>query len=60
MREAAKAVGVTHHVIRRLITAGVLPAVQVVAGAPYQIRAEDLALPTVKAAIARKGRPCRV
>ena len=60
MREAAKAVGVTHHVIRRLITTGVLPAVQVVPGAPYQIRAEDLASPTVKAAIARKGRPCRV
>lgn len=51
---------VTNHVIRRLITAGVLPAVQVVPGAPYQIRAADLASPTMKAAIARKGRPCRV
>jgi len=34
--------------------------VQVVAGAPYQIRAEDLASESVKSAVARKGRPCRV
>ena len=60
MSEAAKVLGVTNHVIRRLITTGVLPAVQVVPGAPYQIRAGDLASPTIKAAIARKGRPCRV
>ncbi len=46
--------------IRRLIEAHVLPAVQVVLGAPYQIRADDLASPAVKAAVARKGRPCRV
>ena len=60
MREAAKALGVTNHVIRHLITTGALPAVQAVPGAPYQIRAEDLALPAIKAAVARKGRPCRV
>lgn len=60
MREAANVLGVTHHTIRRLIKAGVLPAVQVVAGAPHQIRAEDLASDPVKAAVARKGRPCRV
>ena len=30
MSETAKALGVTNHMIRRLITAGVLPAVQVV------------------------------
>jgi excisionase family DNA binding protein len=59
MSEAAKALGVTNHVIRQLITTGVLPAVQVVSGAPYQIRADDLALPAIKAAVARKGRPCR-
>jgi excisionase family DNA binding protein len=60
MREAAKALGVTDHVIRRLITAGILPAVQVVPGAPYHIRADELASPAIKTAVARKGRPCRV
>src|SRR5689334_18144611 len=60
MSEAAKALGVTRHLIRRLITTAVLPAVQVVRGAPYQIRADDLASPTIKAAVAQKGRPCRV
>ena len=39
---------------------GVLPAEQVVPGAPYQIRADDLASELVKTAVARKGRPCRV
>jgi excisionase family DNA binding protein len=60
MSEAAKALGVTNHVIRHLITTGVLPAVQVVPNAPYQIRGDDLAAPAIKAALARKGRPCRV
>src|SRR3984957_2308568 len=35
MTEAAKVLGITHHTIRRLIKAGVLPAVQVVPGAPH-------------------------
>ncbi len=60
MSEAAKALGVTNHLIRRLITRGILHAVQVVPRAPYQIRADDLASPVVKAAVARKGRPCRI
>jgi excisionase family DNA binding protein len=60
MTEAAKALRVTPHSIRRLIKSGVLSAVQVVPGAPYQIRAEDLASEAVKTAVARKGRPCRV
>jgi excisionase family DNA binding protein len=59
MSEAAKALEVTNHVIRRLIKTRVLPAAQVVPGAPYQIRADDLSAPTVKAVVARKGRPCR-
>ena len=46
MTEAAKALGVTNHAIRRLIKAGVLQAVQVVPGAPHQIRADDLASDT--------------
>lgn len=57
MAEAAKALGVTHHAIRRLIKTGTLPAVQVVRGAPYQIRAEDLASESIKTAIARKRSP---
>ena len=60
MTEAAKALGVTNHTIRRLIKTGVLPAVQVVPGAPHQIRAVDLAAEPVKTAVARKGRPCRI
>jgi excisionase family DNA binding protein len=60
MTEAAAELGITNHAVRRLIKAGVLAAVQVVPGAPYQIRAEDLSSEPVKAAAARKGRPCRV
>jgi excisionase family DNA binding protein len=60
MTEAAKLLGVTHHTIRRLIKTGVLHAVQVVPGAPHQIRADDLTSEPVKTAVARKGRPCRV
>lgn len=59
MTEAAKALSVTNHRIRHLIKAGILPAVQVVPGAPYQIRADDLASETVKSAVARNARPCR-
>ncbi len=60
MTEAARALGVTNHMIRRFIKTGILPAVQVVSGAPYQIRADDLASEAVKTAVARKVRPCRV
>jgi len=58
MTEAAKSLGVTNHTIRRLIKTKILAAAQVVPGAPYQIRASDLEADDVKAAIARKGRPC--
>lgn len=59
MSEAAQSLGVTNHVIRRLIKDGILAAEQVVARAPYQIRASDLQSESVTIAIARKGRPCR-
>ena len=59
MSEAAHSLGVTNHVIRRLIKDGILAAEQVVTGAPYQIRANDLQSESVSSAIARKGRPCR-
>lgn len=58
MSEAATTLGVTHHRIRRLIKAGILPAEQVVPGAPYQIRADDLQHERVAAAIGRTSRPC--
>ena len=60
MTEAAKLLGVTNHVIRRLIKDGILAAEQVVHNAPYQIRASDLHHDSVTGALARKGRPCRV
>ena len=60
MTEAAKLLGVTNHVIRRLIKDGILGAEQVVPNAPYQIRASDLHSNSVIDSIARKGRPCRV
>jgi DNA invertase Pin-like site-specific DNA recombinase len=59
MSDAAKELGVTNHVVRRLIKDGILPANQVVTGAPYQIRADDLRSVQVQQAITRKGRPCR-
>src|SRR5882672_5864887 len=59
MTEAATRLGVTHHRVRRLITGGILPAEQVVPGAPYQIRADDLQQERVAAAIERTGHPCR-
>jgi excisionase family DNA binding protein len=59
LTEAAAALRVTGHTIRHLIKSGGLPAVQVVPGAPCQIRADDLASESVKSALARKGRPCR-
>ena len=60
MTEAAAALGVTNHAIRRLIRAGALPAEQVVPGAPYQIRASDLSAANMEAAMARKARPCHI
>jgi DNA invertase Pin-like site-specific DNA recombinase len=60
MSEAAAKLGVTNHRIRRLIKDRVLAAEQVVARAPYQIRAGDLEEERVIAALGRTGRPCRV
>ena len=59
MTEAAKELGVTNHVIRRLIKDGILPANQIVDGAPYQIRADILRTDEVQEAITRKEPPCR-
>jgi hypothetical protein len=59
MLEAAKALGVTSHVIRKLIKGDILPAEQVVAGAPWQIRAADLQHPHVVEALAAQRGPRR-
>ena len=59
MTDAAARLGVSNHVIRRLIKDRILPAEQVVPGAPYQIRESDLGDHRVTAAIPRKGRPYR-
>ncbi len=58
MSEAAAALGVTAHVIRRLIQDKLLPAEQVVPGAPHQIRASDLKADQVKEVVQRRTRPC--
>jgi excisionase family DNA binding protein len=59
MSEAATELGVTNHVIRRLIHDRVLAAEQVVAGAPYQIKASDLRDERIVAAVERRAAPCR-
>ena len=56
MLEAAKELGVTSHVIRRLIKMGELPARQVVPGAPWQIRVADLHTENVAQALANRRR----
>lgn len=60
MSQAAAALGVTNHRIRRLIKDGLLHAEQVVPCAPYQIRADDLNDQKIIEAVARTNRPCRV
>ena len=59
MTEAAKELSVTNHVIRRFIKDGVLSANQIVDGAPYQIKVDDLRSDRVQQAINRKAYPCR-
>ena len=59
MSEAAKELGVTNHVIRRLIKDGELPAEQLVPRAPYQIKVVDLHSEKVANALARQKGPCR-
>lgn len=58
LEEAAKRLGVSNTVVKRLINAGTLPANQVVAYAPWVIKVVDLKLPQVKTAVkaVRSGR----
>lgn len=61
--DAARQLGVSRYMIHTLIRTGILPARQVVAAAPWQIRTEDLARSEVQHALQhrrmRRGRPCR-
>jgi excisionase family DNA binding protein len=57
MSEAAAELGVTNHVIRRLIHDRILVAEQVVPGAPYQIKASDLRDDRVAATLLPRSRP---
>lgn len=59
MSEAAAALGVSCHAVRRLIKDGVLPAEQVVPDAPWQIRAADLRSTRVAEALAARRGPRR-
>lgn len=59
MSEAATELGVTNHVIRRLIRDGDLQAQQVVPRAPYQIQASDLRSERIAALLDRRGSPRR-
>lgn len=56
---AAKSLGVTNHVIRRLIEDKIQPAEQLVPRAPDQIRAEDLDKQAVIEAMKRRKGPHR-
>lgn len=63
MLEAAAKLGVSCHVIRKLIREGILPAKQYVFDAPWQIQAADLERSEVQKALRTRrkqaGRPCR-
>ena len=54
MTEAANALQVSHYRIRRLIKDGILPAVQIMKDAPWQILAKDLYSPSVQQALRAK------
>lgn len=60
LTEAAAALHVSPHRIRRLIKDGLLAAEQVVPRAPHQIRAEDLQRDSIVQAIKRTNAPCPV
>lgn len=60
LQRAAEQLGVSASVVRRLIELKLLPAAQIVSGAPWQIDAKDIASPEViRAATALKNRDRR-
>lgn len=59
MAEAAEKLGVSHHVVRRLIKEKILPAEQVMRHAPHQIKVVDLEREEVAEAVKHRKAPCR-
>jgi excisionase family DNA binding protein len=59
LSDAARELGVSHHRVRRLIEEGILPAEQVVTGAPHKIQRSDLRSERIRDAVAAGVRPCR-
>lgn len=59
MSQAAAKLGVSNHLIRRLIQDGILAAEQAVPQAPWRIRASAIEDPKVIDASQRRKRPCR-
>ncbi len=59
MAEASASLGVSAHVIRKLIQDGILPAEQVVPGAPWQIQTADLQQPRIADTLNRQRGPRR-
>lgn len=63
IEQAAKELGVSHTVVRRLIRQNTLPAIQVVESTPWIIKRQDLTLPAVRSeteAVHRGRQPRRV
>lgn len=61
LQRAAEQLGVSATVVRRLIERKMLPAAQIVSGAPWQIEAKDVAsAEVIQAAMALKNRESRI
>jgi excisionase family DNA binding protein len=61
LQRAAEQLGVSATVVRRLIERKILPAAQIVSGAPWQINTKDVATAEViQAAMALKNRESRL
>ncbi|MGQ0567219.1 MAG: recombinase family protein [Gemmobacter sp.] len=59
MAEAAEKLGVSHHVVRRLIKEKILPSEQVMRHAPHQTKVVDLERDEVAEAVKHRNAPCR-
>jgi hypothetical protein len=61
LQRAAERLGVSPSIVRRLIARKILPAAQIVSGAPWQIDAKDVAsAEVIRAAMALQNRDCRL
>ena len=53
LEQAAAQLGLSGPAVRKLVVLGIIPATQVVPGAPWEIQPQDLELPAVQAAVDR-------